>query len=379
MVRTISRTVLFLTLICITLSGCWDYSEINDYSIIAGSGVDLTENDDTQVTIEQIGWNDAGIQTNEQKNIISYTGSSCFEAYSSLLLLSGKPNYSSHATTLILGQSYAENGISELIDMLIRLEGSRLSMNVVIADNMEAKEFFTKTKADQNISSFYLPSMLKNCNEQGFSLNPTLFQVGNTLVNERQSLCIPMISTLSTPKSKTPEVVISGSAIFNGDKMTTTLNNEQTKTLVMLLNQPKKTTLAIKENTQEYAFELNNLNTSIKPLFNKNSISFEIKICADASLSELNNNINLTPAEVAELEASISSKLTQDVKTFISHAYGDLNADVIGLSDKIYKKSPTYWENNQPLINTALRNPDIKTTTDITLVSTHLLRKSIIK
>ncbi|TFB22154.1 Ger(x)C family spore germination protein [Filobacillus milosensis] len=133
--------VLFLIIIPI-LSGCWNSRELDDLSISNAIGVDKINGEymfTTQIiNPSELSKNVAGKRT--VITTIDETGETIFQAWRKLTTESKSKLYFSHVRVLVIGEETAREGISEILDVLLRDHDFRSDFLLVVAKDHTAND-----------------------------------------------------------------------------------------------------------------------------------------------------------------------------------------------------------------------------------------------
>ena len=119
--------------IIFTLTGCYDYREINDLAIAGATEINKID-DNYQVTVQAINPQAPDKSTNPQApfEIYSVTCKTIQEAYRSITLTSSRFLYSNHLQLLIINEKVAKEDISSIIYYYVRNPGIRTEFYILI-------------------------------------------------------------------------------------------------------------------------------------------------------------------------------------------------------------------------------------------------------
>ena len=131
--------ILFFILL---LTGCRNYNELEDLSICTAMGIDL-ENNKYKVTymIANSKKSDVSAKEGEAQTILyNGTGNSISEAINEIYLVSPKVIYIGHLSVLVISEDVARDGVSNVLDYLLRTQESRKKFNIVLTQNSKAED-----------------------------------------------------------------------------------------------------------------------------------------------------------------------------------------------------------------------------------------------
>lgn len=210
--------IIIILIICLLLTGCGSYKEIDSFYIVAGMGVDkVPGSNQYKITIELVNIMENREDKSFESLLLEAEGDSVFDAVSKMIRISAKrPNWA-HATSVIISEDAAREGIAPFIDLISRNEDGRLSMNIFISRGRTAKEILQMKSFSTDIRSFELEIMVNESN------NLVKVPVVNTneLIN---ALSIPKVhsvlpTVVSFNNNGTDTIQLSGGAIFADGKL----------------------------------------------------------------------------------------------------------------------------------------------------------------
>ena len=127
------KKIIILFIFILLLSGCYDYSEINDLAIITAIGIDKN-NDNYIITYELLSDN----LDKNSANIKSYTVSKKDKIFVRALKKIEenlvKKAYYAHTDVVLLSDDLAKNNLEEILDPLLRNTKLREDFKVFIVD-----------------------------------------------------------------------------------------------------------------------------------------------------------------------------------------------------------------------------------------------------
>ena len=124
--KKINQLFILSTIILTTLTGCYDYREMNTLAIVSATEINKI-GDEYQVSVQAINPQAPDKTAVPQAPFIIYTGTgkTIQEAYRSITLSASRFMYSNHLDLLIINEKIAKENISYLIDYYTRNPGIR--------------------------------------------------------------------------------------------------------------------------------------------------------------------------------------------------------------------------------------------------------------
>ena len=105
----------------LALAGCWNYKEIDKFSIVAGIAIDRDPaNGDFILYIEIIESSQVSKEKSHESKIVEIRGKTIFDAVRSSINVSGQRMFWSHAQIIIVSEAVARQGILNVVDWFYR-------------------------------------------------------------------------------------------------------------------------------------------------------------------------------------------------------------------------------------------------------------------
>lgn len=370
--------------IIFTLTGCYNYRELNQLAITSAIGIDKHD-DEYQVSIQvmntQKQGND-GTSTGDQPKFITYKekGKTLQSAFRNIVLESPRRLYANHISLLVISEEVAKEGLPDVLDLLFRDTESRKQFIVLLSKNSESSDVLEvltplETLNAKNITD----SVMADSKFLGVSEEVTYEQLMDSYLNSKKEIVLPTIEVIgnveegeqtdslqnSDPKTK---VLLEGYSIFKSDKLVGYLSNEDSINLGFVRNKIEDTIVDYKCSKDNYmAVELVNTKTEVTP--KKNKLGVIIKVKAQGNINEINCDLDITKDKtISELEKKINKKIEEDIKQTIEKINKEYNSDVYGFEDLFYKSNPKYYKKMKDKYeDDFISNVDIKVEADINL------------
>ena len=122
------KKVILSLIILFCLSGCWNYKELNDYSIVSGVSIDKEGDEyELSVLISNSPKNSSDSTNSSESQVVVYSGKgdSIFSALKQIGLISPKELYFGSFSVLVLSEEVAQNKTLEVIDFFFRYPYTR--------------------------------------------------------------------------------------------------------------------------------------------------------------------------------------------------------------------------------------------------------------
>lgn len=309
------KKIILLISFILILSGCYDYKELNDMSIVSGIGIDFI-NDEYIVSLEITKSSKDGSSTEIETNVVTGNDSNISNAFNKAMNMTDKEVYLEHVELLIISTELAEYGISDVFDYIVRDTTINSNYFVVVGDN--PKELLSTTMENKSMSQVIVDTVSYT---QGDTSIDDLDIMAGKFITNKEDIALPYVS-LDDNNINYSDIVY-----FNGDKMVGKINNKMYSFLVL--------------DTKDILFTRNN--NTIK-IYNK-KISMEVKdniieinIKVDGQISKINKDVNLKDEDsYGKLEKLMNKEIEEETILFIDTIL-DNDSDLLGFKNIYYKK-----------------------------------------
>ena len=383
--------------IIFTLTGCYDYREINDLAIVGATEINKID-DNYQVTVQAINPQAPDKTTNPQAPFVIYTGTgkTIQEAYRSITLTSSRFLYSNHLQLLIINEKVAKEDISSIIDYYVRNPGIRTEFYILIGkdDNILS----ITTPIDEIPSASIKESIENNYKYYGVTGRVTFSEFVDMNLNPNLEIALPSIELIkdiptkdkdeqkdeksneendessqdetSNKNTESTEVkskyLLSGYAIFKDSHLIGYLNNEESIHYNILNNNIKNTIITYECEKNKYlAIEVIDSNSSIK--IKNNNV--EITINLEGNINEVHCNIDIKKSEnISKISKEIEKKLNKEITDNILNIRTTYKSDIFKFKDIIYKHDYNYYQKIKNNYDEAYQNLNISVKTNVNLI-----------
>lgn len=360
-----SRKIGLLLTVMLTaalLAGCWSRHELNDLGITLGVGIDMK--DDRQYVVsaqvvipEAVAAKKGGIGTSA--TMLKGTGITVAEAFRRMTTISSRNAYLSHLRVLVISEEVARDGIQYILDFFKRNRQLRPDFYVVIAKNVKAEQALSilprleKAPAERIYRSLevsqkewsptygvFLDELTTNIVSKGKEAVLTGIQIlgdaekGNTMANANQI-------------SGAARIRVSTLGIFKRDKLIGWLNEEESKSYNLIMNNVKRTHgwLPCPDGGRgSIGLDIVRSKGSVKGSVQGGKPRIEIQIMQEESIGEVQCDIDLTkPETIYKLEQEAERKVKHFVEQMVSKLQTEYKTDILGFGSAIRRANPRYW------------------------------------
>ena len=221
---------IILIILLLTLSGCYDYKEINNLAIITAIGIDY-EDEEYKITLEIL--NDQNDK--ESGNIKSYTKTGSNKSLAKALenaadLLSDQANYT-HVKLLVLSDTITDGKLQNIIDFFMRSTYFRENFYVISSMDTEPEKILKNTTDNNPVASTSIIDLLESLD---YSSNSGVLKTFDQVVEE--ILAFGKDTCFSNITLDDEEFQIAGLSIFDKYEYKDTISNDYATIYNILTN-----------------------------------------------------------------------------------------------------------------------------------------------
>lgn len=338
--KTVSKilSALLSVAMLISLSGCWNYTEIDDMSIVAGVAIDKNkEENNLQLTVEMVDTQGGMQQSQASFKMISLTGNTIFDIARNMISVTGKKLFWSHAKVIILSEEVAREGLIKVIDWYSRDTETRADVFVFVSNEKNAREVLNLNSETKTILSYELAQMMR---DEIFTSTAPVVEIWD-FIDKLETLgnnaVAPLIDISEKNGQKNERV--NGTAVFVRDRMVGKLDGEETKYSLFAKNKIKGGVLEV-ENAKgipTYSLEILSSRTKVKPKWVDGRIEMQIHTVTHTGLDEAMSSEGFAGDEsIQAIEKRAGEALQQKILSVIRKVQREYHADIFGFGGVIH-------------------------------------------
>lgn len=345
---------ILLLIICIIITGCNDYAELNRLSIVTAISIDKNENNyEVALLIANSPKSNTTSKEGEAKTTVyKAKGKTVAETIKKIDKKTPKQLYFSHINVVIISEEIGKEGFFKIADWLIRHPQTRNRFYLMQVNNNKASDVLKIISPLESFPSQSIATLIesnKNSKvtgdsasysnfigrilEQGYEgIMPTIKINGDTKEGSKQK-------NIETAEPKT-YLSLGPIAIYKKDKLVKTTNTKETEAIQIINNEAKELIYNIKYKNNYINIFSNNIKTKIKM---KNPKEINIQIKGQGEITEINGYINLEK-NIKAIEKKWNKKMKKDLNTLIEKIKNEYQSDIFGFGNMIYKNYPKKWK-----------------------------------
>jgi spore germination protein len=334
-------------------TGCWDRLEIEERGFVVGAAIDLIDNENGDPTVQLtsqfvipggIGAPTQGGEEDQNPYMnFSATGESLFSISREMRKATNYVPFYQHLKVLILSEDVVKEPhlFTNMVDVFIRDHDMRRNVKLLIAEG-EAKKLLNTGQAESPLPAIYIDRLLETNDTSDTSVEPVIIgDIQGELLVEK-GFIIPKIKFMDE-HIKYNEV-----GVFQGqtNQLIGILDADETRGLNYITQQSEGGSLELDMDGNLITLEITDYrsNTEIKGEDEANlQAETEVKITANIVESFGSESV-LTEEFGIKLEEQTEEKVEQLMKLAIDRIQGEMQVDVLGMSDILYRKHYDLWK-----------------------------------
>ncbi|MGD8191357.1 Ger(x)C family spore germination protein [Brevibacillus ginsengisoli] len=348
------------------LTGCWNRRELSDLAIVSAMAVDKSpKKNEYHVSFQIVnpgevatGVSGGGGGRATPITVVSGNGTTLFEAIRRTSQKVPRQLFFAHIRLLVIGESLAKEGITELFDLFERAREARLTSEVLIARGTTANSLISVVTPMEKISANSTVGKLKFTTKVwSENIKVEIDDVIRALVGEGTEPVISGMRVLGDPKKgmstdnvkKTqPDAIgeISGIAIFKKGKLKKWLDGDEARGYMWAANKLKSTILRLdcQDKKGGLGIEITRSQTVIKTAIQNGNPVITVSIREEGNVAEMKCATDLGKLEeIQKIEQAWSKETKKEVTTVVKIAQKE-KVDIFGFGEAIGRQHPKEWE-----------------------------------
>ena len=347
------KIIILLIILLPLLTGCYNYRELNDLSIVTAMSIEKN-NDLYKVTVQVVNpKKETDTSKGNQPSFITYntTSQSIQKALREMIKESPNKMYAAHVELLIIDEELAKEGISPILDFLIRDPELRDEFYVLISQDKNILETITPL---DNLTSESITKSIKNLNKYlGITSITTYSDLIDAYLDDNKQISLPSIKLEGNltegndkedlEKTNTEaKLVLSNMAVFKKDKLIGYLDEYQSIAYNFIKDNITNTLI---KSTYDDGFIIHEIISSkTKIEVNPKENKVKIKLSGTSSISEVYTKKNLTEYKnIQKIEKIMNNNIEKLIENSFYNIVKKYNTDIFNFKDLYYKKDVNYF------------------------------------
>ncbi len=365
------------------LAGCWSRTEVNDLGVVLGVAVDIGEERPVRLTLlyarqgqsqqgqsKAIGGDPIYVAAREADNLS--------DAMREIALAAGRETSLHHVRVVLISEEYARTrGIRNLLDFLARHPQVRMSLVPLVVEGRAQ----TVLETPPQLKALQPQNLVAILEEKG-GLRWRLKDFLVARVSETHSGWMYTVSVIQrpagTPQAPPKEVVVTGSALFFGDRLVRMLSPKETEGLAWLMSKPVRSviTATCPENPDaSFSGQVDQGRTTMRPSWEGGRLRIDVAIQGKVDLIRLTCRDDLADVAWRErLEAHLEKDVRERVEGVIE-TFKSQRVDPVGFGKRVQLNDPAWWLQNGPNWPEIWPEVEVTVTAQISIMQSGLLLK----
>lgn len=382
-------SLLWITALCLCVSGCSNYRELNQIGVIIGMGIDENKNSEEPYKVTYQIINPSGLSQGSSSGgqglpVINYTvtAKTLVEALKKASVVIPREHITSHLSLIVVGEKLARNGLSLLFDALDRGKQARTSIPVFIARDGTAEKLLGVIEPfEVTPVKSILSTSQNNQKMYGIVSNVQGYEVISMLLSEGKDLSLPGIN-INKPSQKAEEagnldntspsaMQVKGLAMFRKGKLVRWLDGDEARSVQLVTSEVKSTALVfpcdINENITVTA---TGIKSKIKTKIRRGQPFIHTDLNVMGEITETSCQKDLSnPKVLKELEKEVQNEIQKEITKTISIAQKE-KADIFGFGDSLSRTNPCYWRQHKQNWENLFSSAKISMNVNVSIVNT---------
>lgn len=337
------------------LTGCYNYRELNDLSIVSAINVSK-EKELYRVLVQVINpqkEQDASSSNKPKFTIYEGYGSSIQEALRVVVKEAPKKLYATQMQLLIIEEGLAESDLSQILDFFARNPEVRNEIYVLISQDEDLLEVLTPL---DNLSSQNIMDSLDSTSKYlGYSNIVTFSDLLSNYQNDKIELTLPSIELVGSAKEggdvdnlqesrSDSSIKLSNIGVFKDNKLVGFLDEYESLGFNLIMNKVTNAIVNLDYDNNKYIVtELIKVSSSVSATPKENKISINIK--GKGAIVEAYSDIDLTKEKnILKIQNKLNSYIEELVNDTIDRTFLEFESDIFGFEDLFYKTDYKYYE-----------------------------------
>jgi len=365
------KKIIFLLLLILTLfcgAGCRDRREPDLLGIVTLVGFDLDPQTGYIKMLASVANPTGGGGGQDQSSgsggggqkppfwVVEAAGRTVFQTSKNLEVISTRELRWSHVDVVLFSERLArERGIGPVLDLFDRERQSRpISVPLVVQGDL--KKFMESMYPLEQDSGSALAKQVRSIRLETARIPETdsLIKIFTNLARPGKEVALPLVRFVpeggeDSLRTGTPNPAkISGSALFQGDRLQDLFNERETAGYLWLTGNVDIATYVIRCPGSEEDFlsiEVDQTATKMKPLLKDGELRFQASVQAEGRIREFNceNPPQWNEEFVAALNRRLATAIRNQMEMSLDKAR-QAGVDVFGLGNLLYRTHPGKWK-----------------------------------
>lgn len=358
-----SLAILLVFALTLSLSGCWDYAELDDLALILLIGFDLDPaGDGFEVTVHILniaageGNGASGMEQGSgnpsQTVTFTATGQTISDATRNLRgRVPGELSFH-HVRLILIGEELARKGVAPVLDILIRAPEIRIISNLLICQGTAREVMMAVPEISETLDEDLRGQILVQ-EEWSKGYSPELVDfIRNYLDRSMQPVAgrvflnffrTPLQGGQDGQQISQASTIIEGLAVFRDDQLVDWLTGTETIGYRYITGQGGTMALVVPWHAGLVTIELAPESSRLEYISGSDPPGFRCTMRATGEIIEYTGAIEFTAPALNQLE-SLVAKTLEDMLVNTDRRARELDSDFLGYGAAISRQDPRRWQ-----------------------------------
>ena len=359
MIKRLCSVLILVTIVIVSLTGCWSGKEIDTLAVAVCTGIDKVEGGYV-LTQQVIDPKSVTAESKVESPVIVYSdfGRDLFEIKRKLTNQSPRKVYSSHLRMVVLGEDIAKSGIRDIIDFFSRGHEFRTDFYFVIAKGTTAQNLLGVLTPLETIPGMELYDSLDTSQQNWASVKKTrIIELINSIDQEGINPVITGLELIERTENVSSTWDLSKAVqiknlkyndlgAFKDDKLVGWLSEEESKGYNYIVGYVKSTVEHVHyDKNVKIALEVIKASSAIKVFMDKDEPVIEVTIKTLQDVETVEGQFDVADTGNKEIINKLSEdSIKQICNKSIERAQNELKSDIFGFGEAIHRQYPKLWD-----------------------------------
>ncbi len=373
----VSKALLIGVMALVLATGCWDRRELDTLAIVIGAGVDLAEQEGQIELATQIfqprsgGKSDSGGQSGGQSTaVIMSTGSNIADAASNANNDLSRHLYWSHSEVIILSEAVARQGVGSILDFFYRSSEPRERMQLLISRG-KPEEILSAKGIFSSVSARALADIVGQYRRTSTTVSADLRDFLDSQLSKTASAYVPIV------QRHEDRFAITGTAVFDGDRMVGEFTPQETRGLLWVLGEVKGGTLVVGGPEEAISLEIRRVSSRISTRVSDGVPYVAVTIYVSSNLGWQMTASDLSTPEMIDTWERNASEVIKAEAVLALRKAQQLNTDIFRFGEQLHRDHPSEWRKLEKNWDSLFPHLAVRITAQLKLEQTGMVNKRI--
>ncbi len=373
----VGKALLLGAMTLLLITGCWDRRELDSLAIVMAAGVDLAEQGDVIELVTQIVQpgsvrkSETGGQSGGQSTfIIKSVGSNVADAATNTNNDLSRHLYWAHNEVLIISEVLARQGVRSVLDFFYRTVEPRERMQLMVCRG-KPEEILSAKGVFGTVPALSLADIIGPYRRTSTTVSMDLRDFLDTQLSKTTSAYLPIV------QRHEDHFAITGTAVFDGDRMVGEFTPQETRGLLWTLGQVKGGMLVVGSQDEAISLEIRRVSSRVSTRVSGGVPYASVTIYVASSLGSQMTASDLSTPEMVETWESSASEVIKAEALLALRKAQQLNTDLFRFGERIHRDHPSEWRKLEKSWDSLFPRLAVEITVQFTLEQTGMVSKRI--